>query len=61
MNAALPPDICAFGDLIAIVFGEADPPLGCVGRRSGEFFCSPYAAAFDKNAIPMISLLRGLH
>jgi hypothetical protein len=38
MNAALPPDICAFGDLIAIVFGEADPPLGCVGRKSGAFF-----------------------
>jgi hypothetical protein len=23
----LPPDICAFGDSFAIVFGEADPPL----------------------------------
>jgi hypothetical protein len=25
-KAALPPDIRAFGDLFAIVFGEADPP-----------------------------------
>jgi hypothetical protein len=25
--AALPPDICAFGDLFPIVFGEADRPL----------------------------------
>jgi hypothetical protein len=24
-----------------------------------SFFCSHYAALFDKNAIPMISLLRG--
>jgi hypothetical protein len=26
-NAALPPDIGAFGDPFAIVFREADPPL----------------------------------
>jgi hypothetical protein len=25
--AALPPDICGFGDLFPIVFGEADRPL----------------------------------
>jgi len=25
-TAALPPDICAFGDHIPIVFREADPP-----------------------------------
>jgi len=27
MTAALPPYICAAGDLSAIVFGEADPPF----------------------------------
>jgi hypothetical protein len=28
--AALPPDICVFGDQTAIAFGEADPPwTGC--------------------------------
>jgi hypothetical protein len=26
-HAALPPNICAFGDSFAIVFGEADPPF----------------------------------
>jgi len=26
-DAALPPDICAFGDLFAIAFREVDPPL----------------------------------
>jgi hypothetical protein len=25
--AALPPNICAFGDFFPIVFGQADPPL----------------------------------
>jgi hypothetical protein len=25
--AALPPDICAFGDLFPIVFAQADPPF----------------------------------
>jgi hypothetical protein len=25
-QCGLPPDICAFGGLFAIVFGEADPP-----------------------------------
>jgi len=25
-TAALPPDVCAFGDHTSIVFGEADPP-----------------------------------
>jgi len=25
-DAGSPPDICAFGEFLAIVFGEADPP-----------------------------------
>src|SRR5438477_112846 len=32
INAALPPDICAFGESSAIVFGEADPPLHAIAR-----------------------------
>jgi hypothetical protein len=27
LNAALTPDICAVRDSVAIVFGEADPPV----------------------------------
>jgi hypothetical protein len=34
-NAALPPDIRAFGDHSFIVFGEADPPL-IAGNRNGR-------------------------
>jgi hypothetical protein len=30
--AALPPIICAFGDSLSIVFGEADPPGNDVAR-----------------------------
>jgi hypothetical protein len=30
MSAALPPDICAFGESSAIVFGEADPTFACI-------------------------------
>ena len=32
-NPALPPDICAFGDSFAIVFGEADPPERVTTRK----------------------------
>jgi hypothetical protein len=31
-NAALPPDICAFGDSFAIAFGEVDPPQRAAER-----------------------------
>src|SRR6266480_8042936 len=30
INAALPPDICAFGESSAIVFRDADPPLHAI-------------------------------
>ncbi|HEY2568298.1 MAG TPA: hypothetical protein VGI25_03160 [Candidatus Udaeobacter sp.] len=30
IDAAWSPNICAFGDSVAIVFGEADPPLHAI-------------------------------
>ena len=40
-DAALPPDICAFGDSFTIAFGEVDPPLAqggmCCPVRSGWY------------------------
>jgi len=38
-NAALPPNIRAFGDSVGIVFGEADPPCAML-RRVFALSCS---------------------
>ena len=47
-SAALPPDICAYGDLFAIVFrhgesliGETDPPLAVVTETASLVQATP--------------------
>jgi hypothetical protein len=45
-HAALPPNVCAFGDSFVIVFGEADPParsgdrIGLARFTNGSYFIS---------------------